>query len=258
MGRYSGVLEESSSKGRGPRRGRAGPAAEGSLREAAYRRIENLLNSGALRPGQIISQRELVALTDTTLGSVREAVPRFEAEGLLKTLPQRGLMVPSLDAAFVGDAYQMRRLIELAAFGALVDAKGKALVTGWIGWHEAALAQMAHLSPADQPDFLDRLQRFDWQMHTTAVQHMGNRLIANVYRVTAIKIRMAVQQRIRVTFGNAQRVIAEHLAILHPLERGDLARAQEAMGFHLDNSLAIALGGQARAGPRDDQAGGGT
>lgn len=244
------MLEEAASNGRGARQGRAGPGGgEGSLREAAYRRIEDLLNTGGLRPGQIISQRELVAMTGTTLGSVREAVPRFEAEGLLKTLPQRGLMVPSLDVAFVRDAYQMRHLIELAAFAGLVEGEGKALVTGWIGWHEAALEQIAGLAAADQPGFLDRLQRYDWQMHATAVQRMGNRLIANVYRVTAIKIRMAAQQRIQVTFDNANRVIAEHLAILHPLAKGDAEGAQAALGFHLENSLALALGGQARPGP---------
>ncbi|MFN7025365.1 MAG: GntR family transcriptional regulator, partial [Pseudorhizobium sp.] len=44
-----------------------------SLRQLAYERIEDLLNWGRLRPGQLISQRELVEVTGVTLGSVREA-----------------------------------------------------------------------------------------------------------------------------------------------------------------------------------------
>ena len=59
--------------------------AEPSLRQIAYDRIEELLNWGQVRPGQIISQRELMEMAGVTLGSVREAVPRFEAEGLLFT-----------------------------------------------------------------------------------------------------------------------------------------------------------------------------
>lgn len=235
---------------------KSGPSGEASLRELAYRRIEDLLNTGELKPGQIISQRELVAMTDSTLGSVREAVPKFEAEGLLKTLPQRGLMVPSLDVAFIREAYQMRGLIERAAFMDLVKPGGRALLDTWISWHQSALAEMEGLLTKDQQAFLDRLQRYDWEMHATAVQQMSNRLIANVYRVTAIKIRMAAQQRIQVTFDNARRVIAEHLAILIPLSLGDLAKAQAALGFHLDNSLSLALGGQARPGlEQDDQNG---
>ena len=57
--------------------------------------------TGRLKPGQLISQRELVETTGLTLSAVREAIPRLEAEGLLQTLPQRGLMVPSLDVTFV-------------------------------------------------------------------------------------------------------------------------------------------------------------
>ncbi|MDO9306854.1 MAG: GntR family transcriptional regulator, partial [Mesorhizobium sp.] len=50
--------------------------AEIPLRQAAYESIENLLKNGELRPGQIVSQRELVKRTGLTLGAVREAVPR--------------------------------------------------------------------------------------------------------------------------------------------------------------------------------------
>ena len=38
-------------------------------------------------------------MTGSTLGSIREAIPRLEADGLLQTLPKRGLMVPSLDVS---------------------------------------------------------------------------------------------------------------------------------------------------------------
>ncbi|MFN3636732.1 MAG: GntR family transcriptional regulator, partial [Rhizobium rhizophilum] len=92
----------------------ASPGGENSLRQLAYSRIEELLNWGRLRPGQIISQRELVETTEMTLSAIREAIPRLEAEGLLQTLPQRGLMVPSLDVTFIREAYQMRRVIELS------------------------------------------------------------------------------------------------------------------------------------------------
>jgi DNA-binding GntR family transcriptional regulator len=73
---------------------------------------------------------------------------------------------------------------------------------------------------------------------------MDNALIANVYRVTAIKIRMAVQSRIKVRPDNALRVIDEHLAILAAVRAGDDAAASAALDRHVDNSLRIALGGE--------------
>jgi DNA-binding GntR family transcriptional regulator len=219
---------------------RATPQArESSLRQMAYERIEELLNGGILRPGQLITQRELVEKTGTTLGSVREAVPRFEAEGLLQTLPKRGLMVPSLDIAFVRDAYQMRRMIELAAVPDMLDRLSRETVAGWIEWHRRAGERTA----AEDPNAISQeIQRFDWQMHSAFVDAMRNDLIANVYRVTAIKIRMAVQSRIQVNPDNASRVIREHLGILEGLRDRSDERTRNALEFHLDNSLRLALG----------------
>ena len=209
------------------------------LRQAAYERIEALLNSGALRPGQLITQRELVELTGLTLGSVREAVPRLEAEGLLQTLPKRGLMVPSLDVSFVRDAYQMRRVIELAAIPDMIEGLDKQTVEEWINWQHSALERIGN---EGIDNLVQEIQRLDWTMHEAFVGAMRNALISNVYRVTAIKIRMAVQSRIKVTSFNVHRVINEHLRILEALYDGDAALTREALALHLDNSLKLALG----------------
>jgi DNA-binding GntR family transcriptional regulator len=228
---------------RDAKRAREAGRADVPLRQAAYQRIEDLLNSGVLRPGQIITQRELVEMTGATLGSVREAVPRFEAEGLLQTLPQRGLMVPSLDITFVRDAYQMRRIIELAAVPDMVERLSRDAIAAWIDWHREARSQVQDGSVESSEELSNEIQHRDWDMHEDFVSAMRNQLISNVYRVTAIKIRMVVQSRIRVTPYNAARVIDEHLGILEPLHEGDAEKTRAAMVRHLDNSLKIALGG---------------
>lgn len=216
---------------------------ESSLRQIAYERIEDLLNWGSLRPGQIISQRELMEMTGVTLGSVREAIPRFEAEGLLYTVPQRGLMVPSLDVVFVREAYQMRSLIELGAVPDLCDRLEKSTVQGWIDWHLAARDRLGTDEATELTDFLRDFQLFDWDMHSQMVNALENSLIANVYRVTAIKIRMAAQSRVRVTRQNATRVIKEHLDFLTPLLHGECDATTQALSRHLAQSLTLALGG---------------
>lgn len=218
-------------------------SVESSLRQVAYQRIEDLLNWGKVRPGQMISQRELVEMTEVTLSAVREAIPRFEAEGLLQTLPQRGLMVPSLDVAFVREAYQMRRIIELATLPDLLGKLDRAIVREWIQWHLDARDRLASDSNSDLTSFLRDFQLYDWDMHAGIVNGMDNSLISNVYRVTAIKIRMSAQSRVRVTRQNATRVIKEHLEFLNPLLEGDADAATKALSYHIDQSLTLALGG---------------
>ncbi|HXV29225.1 MAG TPA: GntR family transcriptional regulator [Sinorhizobium sp.] len=219
---------------------RGTPSGHAPLRQAAYDRIEDLLNEGVLRPGQVVSQRELVEKTGATLGAVREAIPRLEAEGLLQTLPKRGLMVPSLDVTFVRNAYQLRAMIETNAVPHALKQLPAEEIDEWIAVHREARQR---LEKGADPDLSNRFQRLDWSMHARLVSAMGNALIDNVYRVTAIKIRMAVQSRIRVTPFNAERVIREHLAFLEAMRNGREADAIAALRKHIDNSLTLALGG---------------
>ena len=232
----------------------AGPAAmledggdtrrtEIPLRQAAYESIENLLKNGELKPGQIVSQRQLVKRTGLTLGAIREAVPRLEAEGLLQTVPQRGLMVPSLDIAFVRDAYQLRRVLEMSAIPAAIERMTDEAIDELIRWHRDLRARAERDPGADGDRVAEEIQRRDWAMHEGFVAMTGNRLMVNIFRVTTIKIRMAVQSRIRVTHYSAQRVIDEHLAILEPLKRRDAEAMAAGLTRHIDNSLTIALGG---------------
>lgn len=211
------------------------------LRQAAYSSIEDLLNQGHLKPGQMVSQRELVDATGLTLGAVREAIPRLEAEGLLTTLPQRGLMVPSLDVGFVRDAYQLRLLMEVAAVPAAMQTLPPQWFQEWIRRHEEALVR---LKRDQDPVTAQEFQRLDWELHAQMIGAMGNALMTNVYRVTAIKIRMAVQSRIRVTLLNAERIMIEHLAFLRLMAEGKEAAAVDAMKKHVGNSLTLALGGE--------------
>lgn len=220
-----------------------GRAGDGALRRLAYDRIEDLLNSGRLKPGQMYSQRELVDLTGATLGAVREAVPRFEAEGLLVAVSRKGLMVPSLDVGFVRDAYQVRTMIERAAVADLLRRMDASIVNELSERQRALTEELAACGQAPPDELIDRIQREDWDMHEALVRHMSNALLSNIYRVTAIKIRMAVQSRLQVTGSNAHRILKEHAAILERLAACDTDGALAALDRHIGNSLQIALGG---------------
>ncbi|MCP1170660.1 GntR family transcriptional regulator [Limimaricola litoreus] len=213
-----------------------------SLRRRAYEQVTALLDEGRLRPGEIVSQRRLMEITGATLGAIREAVPRLEADGLLVTVPKKGLMVPSLDVSYVRNAYQVRRMIELSALPDMLTRIDAAEVSDWLDWHRSLVEEIEASGGIASTEQLGRLQARDWDMHSRFVSSMDNVLIDEIYRVTMIKIRMAVQSRLRVTGNNALRVIREHLAILEPLARRDAEATAVALERHIAISLALALG----------------
>ncbi len=219
-------------------RSNAAPAE--MMKDTAYARIEALLNSGGLRPGQLVSQRELVLLTDTTLGSIREAISRLQTEGLLIALPKRGLMVPSIDVRFVREAYELRKVLEMSAVDAAIQNLTLGTLSAWITQHEQARKSAAEQTQQQADEF----QELDWDVHNSLIGAMNNDIISNIYRVNSIKIRMAVQVRLRVTPFNAERVIKEHLNFLIPMRDRNADDARMALEQHIENSLILALGGK--------------
>lgn len=213
-------------------------APEQMMKDRAYDLVEALLNTGALKPGQLVSQRELVSLTGSTLGSIREATARLQTEGLLIALPKRGLMVPSMDVQFVREAYELRKVLELSAVPAATRTLPRDVLSDWIEQHEAA-----RTAAGGNQQLADDIQKLDWSLHNALIGAMQNDLILNVYRVNSIKIRMAAQFRLRVTPFNAERVIREHLAFLMPMREGRVEETRKALEQHIDNSLTLALGG---------------
>ncbi len=178
--------------------------------------------------------------TGSTLGAIREAIPRLEAEGLIITLRQRGLMIPSTDVAFVRNAYHLRRILEIEAIHEAITKLDHSMLNAWIKEHLRFL-EILEASPTEE--IADQVQTKDWQLHENLISLLKNDLITEVYRVNSIKVRMAKQSYLRVTTDNVVRVVHEHLAFLQALKEKNKKIAITAMEKHINNSLKLALGG---------------
>jgi len=73
------------------------------------------------------------------------------------------------------------------------------------------------------------------------IDHLGNRIISDIYRVNSIKIRLIRQELTRIQPAIVLSVIGEHMKIIAALNTRDPVRAQAALGEHLENSRKRAL-----------------
>jgi len=83
-----------------------------SLAEAAYRELERQLVTLALKPGQLLQEKELATALAIGRTPVREAVQRLASQGLLRVLPRKGLLVAPLSAPQLGRVIETRRVLE--------------------------------------------------------------------------------------------------------------------------------------------------
>lgn len=217
-----------------PDEGRAGL----KLREQAYDRFTHHLLAKALKPGQFVSQRELVAITGMPLGAIRELIPRLEAEGLIRTVPQRGMQIAHLDLNLIRDAYQLRLFLERPATRAFVRSAGEATLRVLHARHAAILARAedGEASPALEAE----AQATDWGMHDQIIDALGNEIISKTYRVNSIKIRLIRDAAVRINDMVAP-VMREHLGIIDRMLARDEAGAEEAMAAHIERAKLRAL-----------------
>lgn len=218
-------------------------AAEGdvpsrNLREKAYASFTRSLLANDVRPGQFISQRELVALTGMPLGAIRELVPRLEAEGLIKTVPQRGMQIAHIDLNLIRDAYQYRLFMEKEAMALFVGTASDRDIAALRAAHEDILERAA--AGIDQA-LIDEAQAVDWGLHDTIIDALGNEIITKAYRVNSIKIRLIRKELTRID-GHVVDVMKEHLGVIAAMETRDPLRAAEALAAHITVARNRALG----------------
>lgn len=209
------------------------------LRERAYDSFTRHLLASDVRPGQFVSQRELVELTGLPLGAIRELVPRLEAEGLIKTVPQRGMQIAHIDVNLIRDAYQFRLFLEKEAMALYVGTASDEDIAALRLRHEDIVrrAEAGDTSPA----LVAEAQAVDWHLHDTIIDALGNEIISKAYRVNSIKIRLIRQELTRID-GLVLSVMREHLGIIEAMESRDPVRAADAIAAHITHARNRAMG----------------
>jgi DNA-binding GntR family transcriptional regulator len=85
---------------------------EGSLTERAYRRLEELIATLQLPPGDVLSETALAQRLGIGRTPVREALQRLAGEGMVTVLPRRGILVSELDFGRHLRLLEVRRELE--------------------------------------------------------------------------------------------------------------------------------------------------
>jgi DNA-binding GntR family transcriptional regulator len=211
-----------------------------NLRDKAYRAFTRRLLSQALKPGQFISQRELVEVTGFPLGAIRELIPRLEAEGLIRTIPQRGMQIAQVDLSLIQQAFQFRLFIEREAIALFITTASDQMLADIRGAHESIL-ERASRGGVD-PTLIEDAQRTDWGFHDQIVDSLNNAIISNNYRVNSIKIRLIRQSLTRLAGDIVVPVMNDHMKVLDALDQRIPEKAVAALTQHIESARLRALG----------------
>ena len=221
-----------------------------TLRARAYENFRQQILTANIRPGQFVSQRELVQLLDMPLGAVRELIPRLEAEGLLRTVPQRGLQIAHVDLALINNAFQLRLVLEREAALRFCGTVSEADLEAIEDAHER-IVRRAQQGPIDAA-LLDDAQTVDWGLHDLMIDALGNALISQTYRVNSLRVRLIRLERAMLSEDALLPAMHEHLWFIEALKRRDAAQVVARLTHHIESAHHRVLGLPRPALPEDE------
>jgi len=207
-------------------------------RARAYHGFTQQILSGGIRPGQFVSQRELMSLLDMPLGAVREMIPRLEAAGLVKTVPQRGLQIAHVDLKLIHNAFQVRSMIEREAVLNFAHTASDEELHAIEASHQDILrrASTARTDVGHDVDLLDDAQAVDWGLHDRMVDAMGNDILSDIYRVNSLRVRLIKLEHSVITPARLIPAMQEHLHFIAALRQRHADEALRLLEEHIHSA----------------------
>ncbi len=211
-----------------------------SLRAQAYQSFQQQILEAHIRPGQFISQRELMQLLGMPLGAVRELIPRLEAEGLLRTVPQRGLQIAHVDLKLINNAFQLRLLLEREAATRFCASVSHTDLAAIRLAHER-IVQRARSGRIDDA-LLGDATTVDWGLHDLMIDALGNELISEAYRINSLRVRLIKLENSMLSPEALLPAMDEHLWFIAALERRDPHEVARRLTHHIESAHRRVLG----------------
>ncbi|MBV8349240.1 MAG: GntR family transcriptional regulator [Mycolicibacterium sp.] len=205
--------------------------------ELAYGEVKELILSGVLPGGELISEGEIADRMSVSRTPVREAFLRLEAEGWMRLYPKRGALVVPIADGEAEQVLEARHLVEAHSARVVMDsATGPGeLVAGLRANLEAQRAAAAAEAVTD-------FALLDADFHRLIVRAGGNTLLERFYSGLRERQRRMTANSIREGKTWFERVIADHEHLVELIAGCDADGFDAAVREHM--SSAHGLGGR--------------
>ena len=214
----------------------------GNLGFQAYEKFKELLFDRIWRPGDFVSQAELVEKTGFPISPMRDALHKLSAEGFVIITPRKGVQVIPASIKIIREAFQLRIILEKAAIAFFIENAHDDLIKPIKKDHEDLFRQTKGLI---NPDVLSKvLQEKGVNLHYHLINFMGNDLVTKMHNINEDRIRLfRLDENFRYTRKHVNETFkAEHSDIIDAIIKRDCKTAIDKLEYHNTMALKRAMG----------------
>lgn len=198
---------------------------ENCLSECVYHKIKDRIFTLEFKPGQILQERALAEMFETSRNPVQRALLKLENEGWIQINSRKNLVVRDVTARDVIEIYQARKLLEETALEEIFRKD--------LNWDISFMLEETLLKMRKHWDsYLDYI-RLDEEFHGIIVSALDNGRVDKFYRTIREEfIRLGMMAREKGNFR--QKILDGHMGIILPIREKDREEARRQLHSHLE------------------------
>lgn len=189
------------------------------------------------KPGQRLIERELIDSTGVSRTTIREALRELAAEGLVKTIPQKGAVVVAPSAQEAEELYDIRMVLEAHLVKKFVENASDAQIAAL----RKALAQLeqAVKRGADVAAVLKSKDKF----YELLAKGAGNNSLDGILAQLHGRVSLIRATSLSSDVDRPRQAAAELRTLVEAIEARDSRAAQRASTRHVQNAAKAGIRG---------------
>ena len=199
------------------------------LRDQVRDEIRKRISYGKFGPGQRLIEQTLADEFGVSRIPVREALRMLESEGLVETVPRRGVVVKIFSRQDLEHLYEVRTALEVQAFR-LAAERGTTKDSRKL----QALLKRA-VKAMEKEDFAE-VSQVNVEFHETVISIAGNPFLSSMLEPLTGRLGLLMGQS-----HEHERQLAEHSGLAEAIAEHDADRAGAAALAHIRRSRSHAL-----------------
>ncbi len=201
---------------------------EYSLRNKIFNKIREDIIEGRYKDGESLVEKKLAEEFGVSRTPIREVVRQLELDGLVESVPNRGVFVIGITQEDIKDIYEIRILVEgLAAKWAAKRINAEELKA----LNNACELMEFYTAKGD----IEQIARYNTEFHEIIFEAARSKFLKKTLKNMQSYIQWARLTSLK-TQGRAEKALAEHKAILEAFRNGDSSQAEMRIIEHVTNS----------------------
>ncbi|MDT3427206.1 DNA-binding GntR family transcriptional regulator [Paenibacillus forsythiae] len=199
-----------------------------TTKERVYNEIKHVILSGYISSEEIFTEVKLAELLNTSRTPVREALQDLIKEGLIVSIPRKGMAVRSVTESEIEQIFLLRTSIETK----IIRKLAKIITPEQLKMLKNICKQQKEAMLANDDIAFIKL---DQLFHTSLVKFVDFELIEQVL-LNLHNLSQLIGLRAIKKSNRMNEVLEEHMSIISCMESKDEEKSGEAMTLHLNNT----------------------